>query len=381
MAGECTMLRKLSINNFKCFSNETVFDFRKTNYKFLEKNTFGKVLKGALFVGEHASGKTTILQSVKLLLELLFRESTCDLASYQCLFSKEKVSRLLYEFDIDGHELVYSFAFSGNSFVEENLMVDNQTVIGRLGKKSKWIDGKKTILCDVEDSALFLRQVSVKSEFSDHDILGRWLVYLKNSVYIDTYSRRISAFDGEGLSAEKYVEKHGTEKINDFLTEYQLHFLIQYGQTDTKTEGDSESEGEKRLFFRQEGRDALIPLCMESSGIRTLINMLPAFFWIANRGGMLMIDQFGVGLHNRVEELLVRYMMEKETAAQLFLTSHSTNLLSNSLLRPDQIFAVERAGEQEIGPHRFSDEQPRVAQNLEKMYLSGVFGGLPSYKI
>lgn len=94
-----------------------------------------------------------------------------------------------------------------------------------------------------------------------------------------------------------------------------------------------------------------------------------------------MIDQFGVGLHNRVEELLVRYMMEKETAAQLFLTSHSTNLLSNSLLRPDQIFAVERAGEQEIGPHRFSDEQPRVAQNLEKMYLSGVFGGLPSYKI
>ena len=80
MAGECTMLRKLSINNFKCYSNETVFDFRKTNYKFLEKNTFGKVLKGALFVGEHASGKTTILQSVKLLLELLFRESTCDLA-------------------------------------------------------------------------------------------------------------------------------------------------------------------------------------------------------------------------------------------------------------------------------------------------------------
>ena len=26
------------------------------------------------------------------------------------------------------------------------------------------------------------------------------------------------------------------------------------------------------------------------------------------------------------------------------------------------------------------DEQPRVAQNLEKMYLSGVFEGLPNYK-
>lgn len=29
---------------------------------------------------------------------------------------------------------------------------------------------------------------------------------------------------------------------------------------------------------------------------------------------------------------------------------------------------------------RFSSEQPRSAQNIEKMYVSGVFGGLPEYK-
>ena len=28
---------------------------------------------------------------------------------------------------------------------------------------------------------------------------------------------------------------------------------------------------------------------------------------------------------------------------------------------------------------KFSDEKPRGSQNLEKMYLSGVFGGLPLY--
>ena len=28
---------------------------------------------------------------------------------------------------------------------------------------------------------------------------------------------------------------------------------------------------------------------------------------------------------------------------------------------------------------RFSSEQPRSAQNIEKMYVSGVFGGLPNY--
>ena len=84
-------------------------------------------------------------------------------------------------------------------------------------------------------------------------------------------------------------------------------------------------------------------------------------------------------MHNKLEELLIKYVMKQGTNTQLFLASHSTNLLSNSLLRPDQIFAVERAVDAGTSLHRFSDEQPRVAQNLEKMYLSGVFGGLPSY--
>jgi len=29
--------------------------------------------------------------------------------------------------------------------------------------------------------------------------------------------------------------------------------------------------------------------------------------------------------------------------------------------------------------HRFSDENPRESQNLEKMYLAGVFKGIPLY--
>ena len=63
----------------------------------------------------------------------------------------------------------------------------------------------------------------------------------------------------------------------------------------------------------------------------------------------------------------------------MFFVSHSTNLLSNSILRPDQIYSVEMAGDEGSYIYRFSEEQPRVAQNLEKMYLSGIFGGVPEY--
>ena len=364
------MLRKFTVKNFKCIKNEIKLDFRKTNYKFLEQNTCGKVLKGALFVGDHASGKSTLLQAVRLLPELLFWQDTCDMTSYQCIFSEENVSKLTYEFDIDGHDLVYSFAISGNSFADESLQLDGRILIERLGEKSKWITGNGTILCDVDASELFLKRISRKPAFSDSDILGKLLAYLKKTIYIDTYTRRIAVFDGESLCAEKYAKAHGTERMNDFLQEYQFPYLLRYN------EGE---QGIGQLFFERKGSSVPIPASMESSGNRTFINILPAVFRVTETGGMLLIDPFGGGMHNKLEELLIKYVMKQGTNTQLFLASHSTNLLSNSLLRPDQIVAVERAVDVGTSLHRFSDEQPRVAQNLEKMYLSGVFGGLPSY--
>ncbi len=40
------MLSRVIVKNFKSFKEETIFDYRKTNYKLLERNTCGKLLKG-----------------------------------------------------------------------------------------------------------------------------------------------------------------------------------------------------------------------------------------------------------------------------------------------------------------------------------------------
>ena len=71
--------------------------------------------------------------------------------------------------------------------------------------------------------------------------------------------------------------------------------------------------------------------------------------------------------------------MKKSSESQLIFVSHSTNLISNSLLRPDQIYAIDfdKDGSK---IKRFSSEKPREAQNLEKMYLGGVFNGVPKYE-
>ena len=94
---------------------------------------------------------------------------------------------------------------------------------------------------------------------------------------------------------------------------------------------------------------------------------------------MLLLDEFSSGFHNDLEQLLLRYFMNKADKAQLIFVSHSTNLLSNSILRPDQIYSVDFDSEGS-SIKRFSSEKPREAQNLEKMYLGGVFKGVPAYE-
>ena len=93
---------------------------------------------------------------------------------------------------------------------------------------------------------------------------------------------------------------------------------------------------------------------------------------------MLIVDEFSSAFHNELEELIVRYFMRESKNAQMFFVSHSTNLMKTTLLRPDQIYTVDFCKEgSKI--KRVSSEQPRESQNMEKMYLSGVFGGLPNY--
>jgi AAA15 family ATPase/GTPase len=83
-------------------------------------------------------------------------------------------------------------------------------------------------------------------------------------------------------------------------------------------------------------------------------------------------------LHNKLEELLIKYFFKESKRSQLLLVSHSTNLLKFSILRLDQIYIVDM-DEEGSKLKRLSNENIRISQNLEKMYLSGMFGGVPLY--
>lgn len=318
----------------------------------------------------------------KFLLDLLFKDRDISLFLYQCLFSKEDETTLKYEFDIDGHEILYSFSFDGNKFLEETLQLDNQPVIERIGKNAKlWLSENSTFH-EVDESILFIKKVYFNTKFEDNEMLKKWFAFLKQSICINAYKQTISSYNDESLTLRKYLEKYGVEEINSFLKNNNFKYSVEYA---LEIEGKgiryemSEEEG-KTLFFKREDISVPIPLFFESTGNKTLINILPAILHSVQKGGLLVIDEFSSGFHNKLEELIIRYIMNNSTNTQMLLVSHSTNLLSNALLRPDQVYSVEMMGGEGSVLNRFSDEQPRVAQNIEKMYLSGVFGGIPEYE-
>lgn len=377
------MLSRIIVENFKCFKEETIFDYRKTNYKLLEKNTMGKILKGILFVGDNASGKTTAIEPIKLLLQLLFKDVDTNFWLYKCLFSKKEETKLEYEFLIDGHEIKYQIAFSSKEILEEKLVVDKEINFERISNKVKFLLEKEKSYYEVDGSILFLKKLYFSTKFEGYDILKNWFEFLKQSIYINAYTRNIVTYNGESLMYNKYFEKEGTDNINNFLKENGFKYQINYTKSIHKNNVSyfMDEDEEKMVFFEREELGVPIPLIWESTGNKTLINILPAILYSIEKGGLLIIDEFSSGFHNKLEELIVKYIMNKSHNTQMFLVSHSTNLLSNSLLRPDQIYSVEMVIGRGSILNRFSDEQPRVAQNLEKMYLSGVFGGIPEYGI
>lgn len=382
------MITKIILNNFKSFKNPVTIDLMKTNYTMLPSNVADcGVLKGCVFVGANASGKSNIIIGIKLLLDFMFSEKNIDAGLMLCMFGKSREYSLTYEFLIDGKRIRYTFKIEYfKPMISEQLFIDDKLFLERIGTSAKsFIADPLGISYDEKDvskDTLFLRTLYFNTKFASNSTLEKWMQFLKNSFYIDMFEKMIVSYDRAKVSIHEFLDDNGCKIINDFFDEYNFEQSVEYEHS---TKGGrlrwvvGDNEDEKSIFFKRKSIDTPIPFEEESLGNQNLLRILPTFFSVIKNGGMLLADEFSSGFHNELEKLLIKYFMEKSNNSQLLFVSHSTNLLSNAILRPDQEYSVEFHGENGSSVRRFSEEQPRAAQNVEKMYVSGVFGGLPRY--
>jgi hypothetical protein len=382
------MLSKIVLENFKSFKNKTEIDFTKTNYKFLSDTNIANngVLKGLMFVGANASGKSNIILAIKLLLDLLFKEKEINSGLFLCLFSKAEEFSIDYYFMINGKLVRYYITNNpSKSILCEKLYLDENLLIERMGltAKSYFIEGEEITYdeSDLDNETLFLRTFYFNTKFAGNETLKSWFDFLQNSVYVNAFNKNVTSYSKESLVLNEYLNTKGIEDINEFFMKHKFEQTIDYSNVGigSKVIMKTESNENKMIFFKRKDIEEPIPYTEESLGNQTLLNILPSFLSLTKKNGMLLVDEFSSGFHNDLEELLIKYFMKTSKLSQIIFVSHSTNLLNNSILRPDQIYSVDFHGSNGSWVKRFSDEQPRLAQNLEKMYLSGVFEGLPDY--
>ena len=378
------MLKKIKLDNYVTFTKSTEIDFTATNYKFLESENVGsnKLLKGCLFVGENASGKTKILSGITFLLDLLFGNKEVDFMTNKSFYTDKKTYKIEYTFIQENVEIIYLIEIGLNEIVSEKLVMDKKIILERLGNTAKFLLNDEKTFTDISNKLLFLRRIYFDTNFYEDKVLINWFNYMKKSVYINCYYRNVVTYSGENLLVHEYLNDNTVDEINKFLEKINYNQKIEYGTeiSDPNHKFSVKSNDNKKFIsFNKSGTDIYVPEMFESTGNKTFMELLPSFLHAINNECMIIIDEFSSGFHNELEECIIKYFFHYSNNSQLFFTSHSTNILNNSLLRPDQIYSVYFDSKKGSQIKRFSDEMPRESQNTEKMYLNGVFNGLPRY--
>ena len=375
------MLAKMYLTNFLSFADRTEFDFTASKYSILGKTNVynNELLKGALFIGPNASGKSNALEGLSFLIELV-KGDGASFENYCCTFAKTVFTTVEYEFVFSGKKVVYRIEYNRREKVlSEDLFIDSILVLKRNGTKGELRIGEIVTVDDqLDGDTLFLRTASFNTgRFPQEPILRELMDYILNSYCINGYNQ--GAHWGKTIT--KYAEEYGVEKINKYLQDFNYDFLIEY---DSESEGEglkiSAGSGKKSIFLKRKSFPVPSAFYSESQGNQVFSDMLPNLIRVIESPGMLIFDEFGNSLHNKLAEKIIRFFMKTAQNSQIFITSHHTNLISNSVFRPDQIDLITFQDSKGSKVNRLSKFKPREAQNMEKMYLGGMFEGLPLYE-
>lgn len=375
------MLTNIILKEYTTFIKETVFDFRATNYKILEETNVGdnRILKCALFVGENASGKTRVLESIILLLNILLDNVEPEFIMKKSMYTKGIKYNLTYIFNVENNIIKYYIEFEGNTIKCEELYVNDNLKLKRNGKNGKTYFNEAKENNDINSSLSLLKLEYYNTRLYNDVILNKWFDFLKNSLYMNCMmgNRLVKSYNTARISEqfiEKYAEVNDASKLNDFIKKIGYNSEIVFNKNSNGIAINLQIIG-----VMKKNTKFVMPLPLESTGNKAFINLILPIIYATKNDCMIIIDNFSSGLHNELEEALIRYFFNNSKNSQIFFTSHSTNLLDTTILRPDQIYSFSFDSKDGTKIKRFSDESPRESQNIEKMYLNGAFDVMPKY--
>lgn len=132
-------------------------------------------------------------------------------------------------------------------------------------------------------------------------------------------------------------------------------------------------------FVRQddEGGKVRFDISDESDGTQALFKFAGPWMDVISRNLVLFLDELDSSLHPLIVHHLIGVLHASKTNAQIIFTTHDTTILSQKILRRDQIWFVKKDKRQSTILYPLSDYEVRDKEAIEKGYLTGRYGAIP----
>jgi len=117
----------------------------------------------------------------------------------------------------------------------------------------------------------------------------------------------------------------------------------------------------------------------ESDGTNRIIDFIPLLVDLLDGDNVFIIDEMERSLHpNLIYDLLDLFLSKsKDINSQLILASHESSLLTQKLLRKDEVWFVVKNKQGESKLHSLEEYNVRFDKEIRKDYLLGRFKAIP----
>lgn len=373
------MLRKFEVKNYKNFKEKISVDFTNVHdYRYNEYCVKNDLISKMIIYGKNAEGKSNLGSAIfDMINDVQMSRNPYFYRNDQRLFKNANAK------DSDLVEFFYSFQFDDDivnyeykkkdayNTVFERLSLNDQTVFyydleneeqdfSNLGvinaNELNWEEFFESSNDDTESTRpTALRYIIYNTVQKDGSIIYKLTQFIKGIRYTSSLNANMRfhfPFD------EYFEEQEELDKFEKFLNDYGVKCkLVMLDQPD----------GKKELYF-----DYAKPLHFASnlsSGTLALTRFYIQYL-IRSKPTFVFMDEFDAFYHFELSEKMVE-LLEKEFDCQVVLTSHNTDLLSNSIMRPDCFMILSNGKLTPIC--EATNRELRQGHNLEKLYKNGEF--------
>lgn len=232
----------------------------------------------------------------------------------------------------------------------------------------------------------------------DHPITTFDYFYGENCRYkiddiIESFDTGISKVKIHEISPAEFREKFSPKLANDFLEIFK-------NKLEVADEGEDVvfSMRAKDAFYNIRGKKGMNPtistivlehgsaygdfeFCEESDGTRRLFDLLDILL-SGEKNKIFVVDEMERSLHPKLTYRFIELFFELlvNNNIQLIFTTHESTIMTQELLRRDEIWFMERKNDNTSLLYSLDRFNERYDKKLSKAYLEGRYGAIPIFK-